>query len=130
MALVTQPLRDEHRELLPERPDLGAEGFLARISPYQVTVPAGETISFAIEIRNPFPRSEEAVLRVVAPQGWEVEPAEQRLQIEGVQQLTFTVTPTGPAVRRARVAVDVTIASQRFGQQAEALVTLLDRDST
>ena len=130
IAADADALHRLHRELLPERPDLGAEGFLARISPYQVTVPAGETISFAIEIRNPFPRSEEAVLRVVAPRGWEVEPAEQRLQIEGVQQLTFTVTPTGPAVRRARVAVDVTIASQRFGQQAEALVTLLDRDST
>ena len=130
IAADADALHRLHRELLPERPDLGAEGFLARISPYQVTVPAGETISFVLEIRNPFPRVEEAVLRVVAPQGWEVEPAEQRLQIEGVQQLTFTVTPTGPAVRRARVAVDVTIASQRFGQQAEALVTLLDRDST
>ena len=130
IAADADALHRLHRELLPERPDLGAEGFLARISPYQVTVPAAETISFVLEIRNPFPRVEEAVLRVVAPQGWEVEPAEQRLQIEGVQQLTFTVTPTGPAVRRARVAVDVTIASQRFGQQAEALVTLLDRDST
>ncbi len=130
IAADAEALHRLHRELLPERPDLGAEGFLARISPYQVTVPAGETISFAIEIRNPFPRVEEAVLRVVAPQGWEVEPEEQRLQIEGVQQLTFTVTPTGPAVRRARVAVDLTTAGQRFGQQAEALVTLLDRDST
>jgi glyoxylase-like metal-dependent hydrolase (beta-lactamase superfamily II) len=114
-----------HRELLPETPDFGAEGFLARISPYQVNVPAGESISFVVEIRNPFPGLGDALLRVVAPQGWEVEPAEQKLQIKGVQELTFKVTPRGPAVRRARIAVDVTIAGQRFGQQAEALVTVL-----
>jgi glyoxylase-like metal-dependent hydrolase (beta-lactamase superfamily II) len=130
IAADAEALQRLHHELLPEIPDFGAEGFLARISPYQVTVPAGEMISFAVDIRNPFPGSEEAVLRVVAPREWEVDPAEQRLQIEGVGQLTFTVTPIGPAIRRARIAVDLTIAGQRFGQQAEALVTLLDRDTT
>jgi glyoxylase-like metal-dependent hydrolase (beta-lactamase superfamily II) len=130
IAVDAEALQRLHRDLLPEMPDLGAEGFLARISPYQAETFAGKSISFAVEIRNPFPHPQEAVLRVVAPQEWEVEPAEQRLQIEGVQQIAFTVTPTGPAVRRARIAADLTIAGQRFGQQAEALVTVLDRDTT
>ena len=119
-----------HRELLPEIPNLGTEGFLARITPYQVTAAAGETIPFEVEIRNPFHQQEEAVLRVVVPQGWEVEPVEQIKQISGIHQFSFSVTPPGGlAVRRARIAVDLTIAGQRFGQQAEALVTVLARDT-
>jgi hypothetical protein len=117
-----------HRELLPERPDLGAEGFIARIVPYQVTTFAGETISLEVEIRNPFPVPEEAVLRLVMPQGWQATPNIQILEISGVCQLSFQVTPPADlTVRRARLAIDLTIAGQRFGQQAEALVTILSR---
>jgi glyoxylase-like metal-dependent hydrolase (beta-lactamase superfamily II) len=119
-----------HRELLPDVPDFGAEGFLARISPYQVTARSGDRIPFEVEIRNPFARSEEAIIRVVAPVGWEVEPEQQIVQVTGVQRFSFNVTsPAGLAVRRARLAVDLTIAGQRFGQQAETLVTLLGRGS-
>ena len=115
-----------HRELLPETPDLGAEGFLARISPYQVIAVGGETISFEVEIRNPFPSPKEALIRVIAPQGWEVEQIEQTLQISEVHQPSFKITPpAGLAVRRARIAVDITIGGQRFGQQAEALITVI-----
>ncbi|MGB8982031.1 MAG: MBL fold metallo-hydrolase [Anaerolineales bacterium] len=117
-----------HCELLPETPDLGAEGFIARITPYQVTALEGETIPFEVEIRNPFPGPAEALLRVVAPQGWEIEQGIQTLKIDGIHQLTFNVTPPpGLTVRRARLAVDLTVAGQRFGQQAEALVTVLPR---
>src|SRR5215216_5380084 len=114
-----------HREMLPEMPDLGAEGFLARITPYQSTVPAGETSLFEVEIRNPFPLTEEAVIRVVPPPGWDVEPDVQTLQISDVYQFSFKATPPpGLAVRRARLAVDLTIGGHRFGQQAEALITV------
>ncbi|HET6823852.1 MAG TPA: MBL fold metallo-hydrolase [Anaerolineales bacterium] len=126
IAADAEALDRLHREMLPEIPDLGAEGFLARISPYQVTAVAGETMPFDVELRNPFPQQEEAVLRVVVPQGWEVEPVEQTKQISSVHQSSFSVTPpAGLAVRHARIAVDLTIAGQRFGQQAEALVTVL-----
>jgi hypothetical protein len=82
-----------------------------------------------VEIRNPFPRPEEAIIQVIAPKGWEVEPAEQTVQISGVHQLSFKVTlPSDLVVRRARIAVDLTVARQRFGQQAEALVTVLPQD--
>jgi hypothetical protein len=38
----------------------------------------------------------------------------------------FTIiTPVNVTVRRARIAVDVTIDGQTFRQQAEALVTLI-----
>src|SRR5215211_2639525 len=117
-----------HRELLPETPNLGAEGFIARIMPYQVSVLAGETIPFEVEIRNPFLQPGEAVIRVVAPQGWEIQPSMQSLQISSIHQYSFKATPPpGLVVRRVRLAVDLTVAGQRFGQQAEALVTVLAR---
>jgi len=118
-----------HRELLPEAPDLGAEGFIARIVPYQVTALAGETICIDVEIRNPFPGSVEAIIHLIVPQGWQAEPNIHILEVfSGVHQFAFQVTsPSDLAVRRARLAVDLIIAGQRFGQQAEALVTVLAR---
>jgi glyoxylase-like metal-dependent hydrolase (beta-lactamase superfamily II) len=119
-----------HRQLLLESPDLGAEGFIARIVPYQVTARAGETLQIEVEIRNPFPQTEESIIRLVVPQGWETTPNIQILQISNVCQLTFHVTPPpGLAARRVRIAVDLTIAGQRFGQQAEALVTVIPQDT-
>jgi hypothetical protein len=35
------------------------------------------------------------------------------------------ISPPDARVRRARIAVDVQIGGQRFGQQAEALVTII-----
>ena len=126
IAVDADALDRLHRELLPEMPDFGAEGFLARISPYQMTVAAGKSISFEVEIRNPFPHPEQAVIRIVVPQGWNAEESEQILHISGVHQLSFKLTPsTHLTIRRARVAIDITIAGQRFGQQAEALVTVI-----
>jgi glyoxylase-like metal-dependent hydrolase (beta-lactamase superfamily II) len=124
-----QVLNRLHHELLPTPSELATQGFIARILPYQVTAGAGETIPFEVEVRNPFFRPKEAVIQVVAPQGWEVEGGTQILQILGTHQLSFKVTPPpGLSVRRARLAVDLTIAGQRFGQQAEALVTVIARD--
>ncbi|HEY3473461.1 MAG TPA: MBL fold metallo-hydrolase, partial [Anaerolineales bacterium] len=118
-----------HRELLFETPDLGAEGFIARIVPYQMTARAGETMQIEVEVRNPFPQAEESIIRLVVPQGWDATPNIQILQISGMCQLSFNVTPPPSlAVRRARIAVDLTIAGQRFGQQAEALVTVIPQD--
>ena len=115
-----------HREILPEAPDLGAEGFLARISLSQVTTLAGETVPFEVEIRNLFSHAQEAAIHVVVPQGWEVQPIERTLEITGIHHLSFQVTPPqGLAIRRDRIAVDLTVAGPRFGQQTEALVTVL-----
>jgi hypothetical protein len=126
IAVEAEALDRLHHELLPESPDFGAEGFIARISPYQVTAHAGEPIPFEVEIHNPFPQPAEANIRVTALQGWEVEPFEQTMQIDGVHHVSFKATPPPDlVVRRARLAIDITIAGQRFGQQAEALVTVV-----
>ena len=130
IAADAEALDRLHYELLPETPDLGAEGFIARIVPYQVTARAGEIVKIEVEIRNPFPQAEESIVRLVVPQGWETTPNIQVLAISDSCQLSFDVTPpSGLVVRRARIAVDITIAGQRFGQQAEALVTVAPQDS-
>jgi hypothetical protein len=38
---------------------------------------------------------------------------------------TFRLVPDGPPRRRARIAADLAVGERRFGQQAEALVTIL-----
>jgi hypothetical protein len=57
--------------------------------------------------------------------------AEARLSLGASEAGTvgFRLTPpSGLTVRRARVAADVTIGGQPFGQQAEALVTVVDAE--
>ncbi len=114
-----------HRDLQPAEPDLGAEGFLARLSPYQTLARGEERVEFTVEVRNPFPRPAEATLAVVTPEGWSASgPVNLALPALATATARFQVTPpAGFAERRARIAVDVTIDGRRFGQQAEALLS-------
>ncbi len=120
-----------HRELLPEQPNLGAEGFIARLTPYQAETAAGEWLDYAVEVRNPFDYEAEAVIRVVTPAGWQRRPETLvvRLPAGATGWPVFQVmAPPGFAARRARLAVDVTVGEMRFGQQAEALVSARIKD--
>jgi glyoxylase-like metal-dependent hydrolase (beta-lactamase superfamily II) len=111
-----------HRALLPFG---DAEGFPARFAPYRAAVPAGDAVELTVQVRNPFDRAETARVRIVLPEGWSSEPAEQELELEprGEGRVTFRVTPDG-APGRVPIAADLTIGDVQFGQQAEALVTV------
>ena len=128
-----------HTDLLPSTPDMGDEGFLARLSPYQITAQPGATFTVHAEIRNPHGQPTEAVAQIVVPDGWQVTSAEwqgQPLTVDAgrvtfmlaapnLSVLTFHITPVASSpVYRSRIALDLTIGDQRFGQQAEALVTI------
>jgi glyoxylase-like metal-dependent hydrolase (beta-lactamase superfamily II) len=117
-----------HRELLPEEnPGFGGEGLGARIHPYEVTAHCGERVELAVEVPNPSTTAAEVLLRPVVPPGWKVEEPEIRIWLGPCETawVKFSVTPpVGRAVRRARLAVDLTIGSRRLGQQAEALITV------
>ncbi|HYH92269.1 MAG TPA: MBL fold metallo-hydrolase [Candidatus Saccharimonadales bacterium] len=116
-----------HRELLPlDVVDLGAGGFAATIEPYRSEIPAGSDIELTVVVRNPYRRVERASIVLVAPTGWLVTPRDRSLDLEpsAEARVTFVVRPTADPVRRARVAADVTVGETRFGQQAEALVTV------
>jgi glyoxylase-like metal-dependent hydrolase (beta-lactamase superfamily II) len=120
-------LAELHRELLPlEVADFGAEGFGARIEPYRSELGVGEAVTLRVLVRNPFRREAEATVRLATPAGWTADPAEATaaLRALGEAGIDFRVRPAGGPVRRARLAADLTVDGTRFGQQAEALVTV------
>ncbi len=126
LAVIGDKLERLHHELLAEKFDLGEEGFLARIMPYQVSVTRGEPFSVRVEIRNPYRQAADAVVKLVVPEGWQVinDTVTLRLDAPSIQAATFEITPLAEtAQRRVRLAADVTINGHRFGEQAEALVT-------
>jgi glyoxylase-like metal-dependent hydrolase (beta-lactamase superfamily II) len=109
-----------HRELLPFG---DAEGVVARCTPYRVT--AAAQFELAVEVANPFDTTEQAIVRLVVPDGWRAEPAMAKLALtaRGRAVASFSVTPA-PTQRRIAIAADVTIGDTAFGQQAEAVVTV------
>jgi glyoxylase-like metal-dependent hydrolase (beta-lactamase superfamily II) len=116
-----------HDELLPEEvAGFGAEGFAARIEPYQAHVRADEALMLDVAVQNPNSTEAHVEAQLVTPRGWRVEPTHiaASLPPDGQRVLHFCVTPCGPPVRRARVAADLTIKGKSYGQQAEALVSV------
>jgi hypothetical protein len=128
LAGAGERLARAHRDLLPlDSVDFGAGGFGARIEPYRSEVRSGDAVGVSVQVRNPFGRADEAVVRLVAPDGWAALPAECRMPLaaRGTATATFEVRPPkGTVARRARIAADLTVGAVRFGQQAEALVTV------
>jgi glyoxylase-like metal-dependent hydrolase (beta-lactamase superfamily II) len=116
-----------HRELLPlDEVDFGAGGFGARIEPYRSEVAPGAVVEVDVTIRNPFHRPDQAAVTFVVPDGWSVEPADRRVTLDAGAEATlgFHVRVGERPIRRARIAADLTVGTRRFGQQAEALVTV------
>jgi glyoxylase-like metal-dependent hydrolase (beta-lactamase superfamily II) len=111
-----------HRELLPFE---DADGFPVRFTPYRVTGRAGEAVELRVELRNPFERTETAIVRLVLPDGWRCEPESQELALEPRAEgwAVFRVVVAG-LPGRMPIAADVAIGESQFGQQAEALVTV------
>lgn len=126
-------LEELHRDLLPlDEVDFGAEGAGAWIRPYRSEISAGQEVLLAVELVDPFPRAAEARVSLTVPPGWKVRPmagsGDGRVSLEARQTTTveFCVTPPPDTrVSRARVAADFTVDGRRFGQVAEALVTVL-----
>ena len=127
VAAQGELLAELHRLLLPEEGGLGVDGGVARIVPYQSEIGEGEPLGLEVEVANPFSTAQEAVVSLVVPAGWRAEPARSMLPLAALSRASISVAvfpPASGAVRRACVAVDVTLGAQRFGQQAEALVTI------
>ncbi|MFC7406201.1 MBL fold metallo-hydrolase [Georgenia alba] len=114
-----------HRDLLPlEEVDLGADGLIARVAPYLTTARPGETLTYEVSVRNPFPQAARARLVPVLPEGWSARPAVVGTELPGSAEVTVPLTVTvGPRPsRRARLAIDVAVGDLRLGQHCEALV--------
>jgi glyoxylase-like metal-dependent hydrolase (beta-lactamase superfamily II) len=124
-----EALRHLHEQLLPgDIAGFGAEGFGARITPYQQQVQAGGECTVQVEITNPFGSQTTVVAALALPEGWKARPESHEVPLEGYAAsiLNYTIVPPGSGTgRRARIAVDMTAGGRRFGQQAEALIDLV-----
>ncbi len=124
-------LIEMHEALLPlDELDLGADGVLVRLTPYRSRVATGTAFTLHATVRNPHDESAEAVLRPVLPDGWAVSAAETRLVLAAGEERVVPVTVRSGRVpvRRARIAVDVTIGGLMLGQHAEAMVDVVAPD--
>jgi glyoxylase-like metal-dependent hydrolase (beta-lactamase superfamily II) len=117
-----------HHDLLPlDELDVGADGRMAHITPYVSRLPADAPARFTVTVRNPTREDRKATVRAVLPLGWRAHPDEAVVALPpaGRVDLELEVVPTGPAARRRRLAVDVSIGDLHLGQHAEALVDVM-----
>jgi glyoxylase-like metal-dependent hydrolase (beta-lactamase superfamily II) len=120
-------LVEMHEALLPlDELDLGADGVLARLTPYRSRTVRGESLEITVTVRNPFKGKSLVVLRPVLPDGFTAK-AEATLWLEAGEEraVPWQLTVGGPVRPRARVAMDVTIGDLMLGQHAEALVQVV-----
>lgn len=92
--------------------------FGAWIRPYQAEVCGSERLEFEVELRNPSSQADQVRVKMAVPDGWCVEEKEicARLDARGACTMKFHMqVPPVHGVRRAH---------RRYGQQAEALVTV------
>jgi hypothetical protein len=92
-----------------------------------------------VEMRNPYRHSAEITAQMIVPDGWQVIEASSSgpattfedgkatmcLKATSTHSIKFRIISSTTPVRRARIAVDMTINGHHFGQQAEALVTTI-----
>ncbi len=126
----SETLAELHTDLLPlESIDLGGEGFAARIYPYHWSGKMGDEILFQVEVRNPFHVETEMRAVLVLPERWRSPEPEKCVRVGADQVIhvqMVVIPPVGVTGRRFRLAVDITAGALRLGQQAEALIDLLD----
>lgn len=119
-----EKLEELHRRLLPGK-GRECEEFIGRLAPYESTIRVGESLQLEARLENPFLHPVEVVAALSVPAGWTAATPSWTAVARPGETLTcqFTVT-TGPQpVRRARVALDLTMDGQMLGQVAECLVT-------
>ncbi len=127
LEAIGAKLEQLHHDLQLSSPNLGTEGFLARMMPYQSQARGGETIEFSVLVVNPFDYAADAIIQLIVPKGWQPLPDTITLSLAARSTQVVRLSAVAPSEfteRRARIAVDVTVDQQHFGQQAEALVSV------
>lgn len=125
LAFAGEDLDEMHEALLPlDELDLGADGVLARLTPYRSRVTAGSEFTLTSTVRNPHHTPAFTVLRPVLPEDWETPTPEISFHLAPGEEreVQIQIRTGGTPQRRARVGLDVTIGTLRLGQHAEALV--------
>jgi len=128
MAQKAQELERLHQDLVSgEEAGFGGEVSAVRLVPYHCSVHAGEAVDYEVEVTNPTAQPAVVEGRMVLPAGWRAVPPDFSLLLEPdeARLVPIQVIPKSDrSARRMRLAVDLTLAGRRLGQQAEALVTV------
>jgi len=128
LTVAGRELDELHRALLPlDELELPLTGQLARLVPYWQTASAGESLSYRIELTNPYPTPVGVTAAMVVPSGWVCEPPlALSLPAAGTCEAKFDLTVGAGATprRTAVVAVELTVGELLLGQHTEALVRI------
>lgn len=111
-----------HRQLLlPHDGVFGEQGRAVRITPYRTEAVTGKSFDVRVLVTSGYRDEGDVRVELTVPAGWSCEPADQL--VTGPAGADFTVLPQADEpVRRARIAVGLTVGGRYLGQQAEALV--------
>jgi hypothetical protein len=93
------------------------------IWPYRTHVASPRPIPLNVTVRNPYPMAAELTVRLVGPAGWQGSSRTVAAGPRAEVSCDLTITPPGEC-RRQAVAVELSSGDARFGQVAEALVTV------
>lgn len=131
LADQAQELLDVHQALLPSDLRFWGGTGPARIEPFFCELGAGAESWYWVEVENPYQVGTEAEVSLVLPLGWSVDQAQRRIQLQPSMsgQLRFRVQVGARPGRRQRITADVTIGGTRFGQIADAVVDVIERET-
>jgi hypothetical protein len=93
------------------------------IWPYRTHLPVAAKFDIKVTVRNPYPDNATLVITPVLPPGWSADAVRIEASPRAECECVITVFPSG-LCRRQPIAVELTANEKRFGQVAEALVTI------
>lgn len=109
-----------------EDPNIGFDPNRVHFYPYTLELAAGEAFETSVVVRNYLPRPITARVSLATPDGWQVEPAEVSVPVEGrdEQRATFHVMPIGAPSARRRTVVTAHVQSgdENWGEPAEMIL--------
>ena len=118
--------RELHERILPLEGDhFDIDSRAAWLSPYRSRLDTAATLSYHAVVRNPSPDKSDMIVRLVGPAGWMSESVSAIAAGRGETEVTCSITPPDTFVcRRQAIALELTVNGKRYGQVAEAIVTI------
>jgi len=114
---------------VPGMDDEALDPYVVRFDPYRASITAGGTMRTRVVVRNHAANGRPARIRLRAPDGWVVEPAQADTVVPGggkTAWLAFNLgAPVNAAPGRAVVTADVDLGDRPLGEAAESLLEVL-----
>jgi len=126
-AQKAQLLTQLFEMLLPGEANYGLEPSWVQIYPYQSLARPGDALNLQVRMSNFLPRTAQAEVSLVLPQGWLASPASGRIELppNGQGKADFRVQVPASYIfpyPRVAIATEVTFEGRHLGQITEATV--------